>query len=114
MNSLLSDDVMLTINTVGDPAAFSDEGLLKIKTIVRLKKLLQREKQGYLRVLHARTGVGLSVSEFNAIVTGLVSEGWCSLKEGRQGGVLVDFNSEFNTINVPELVTEPDKHNEQR
>lgn len=103
MTSLLSDDAMLNINTVGDPAAFSEDGLLKIKTIVRLKKLLQREKQGYLRVLHARTGVGLSVAEFNAVAMGLVGEGWCSLKEGRQGGVLVTFNDAFNTINVPEV-----------
>jgi hypothetical protein len=42
----------------------------------------------------------------------LVSEGWCSLKEGRQGGVKVVFNELFNTVNVPELITEPDQHNE--
>ena len=113
MTTLLRDDLLLNINTVGDPASFSENGLLKIKTIVRLKKLLQREKQGYLRVLHARTGVGLSVSEFNAVVLGLVSQGWCSLKEGRQGGVSVVFNEAFTTVNVPELITEPDHHNEQ-
>ena len=114
MTTLLNDDLLLNVNTVGDPATFSEDGLLKIKTIVRLKKLLQREKQGYLRVLHGRTGVGLSVAEFNSIVRGLVSEGWCSLKEGRQGGVTVVFNEAFNTVNVPELITEPDRHNETR
>jgi hypothetical protein len=112
MNSLLSDDLLLKVNTVGDPSSFSEDGMLKIKTITRLKRLLQREKNGYLRVLHGRTGVGLSASEFNTIVRGLVSEGWCSLKEGRQGGVKVVFNELFNTVNVPELITEPDQHNE--
>jgi hypothetical protein len=100
--NLLSDNALLTVNTVGDPAIFSENGMLKIKTITRLKKLLQREKQGYVRVLHSRTGVGLTVADFNTIVRGLVSNGWCSLKEGRQGGVLVVFNDKFTTINVPE------------
>lgn len=101
--NVLSDDSLLTINTVGDPAIFSEDAMLKIKTLTRLKKLLQREKKGYLRVLHARTGVGLSVTDFNTIVRGLVSEGWCSLKEGRQGGVVVVFNEVFVNVNVPEV-----------
>jgi hypothetical protein len=106
MTSLLNDDVL--------QKALSDDGLLKIKTIVRLRKLLQREKKGFLGVLHARTGVGLTVAEFNTIVRGLVNEGWCSLKEGRQGGVTVLFNENFTAVNVPELMTEPDQHNETR
>ena len=106
MTTLLNDDVL--------QKALSDDGLLKIKTIVRLKKLLQREKKGFLGVLHARTGVGLTVAEFSTIVRGLANEGWCSLKEGRQGGVIVIFNEAFNTVNVPELIAEPDEHNEQR
>lgn len=101
MTTLLSDDLLLKVNTVGDPASFSDGGMLKIKTIARLKKLLQREKQGYLRVLHQRTGVGLTVEEFNTIVCGLVACGWCALKEGRQGGVTVVFNEQFTNVNVP-------------
>ena len=106
MTTLLNDDVL--------QKALSDEGLLKIKTIVRLKKLLQREKKGFLGVLHARTGVGLTVAEFSTIVRGLVNEGWCSLKEGRQGGITVVFNETFTAVNVPELMTEPDQHNEKR
>ena len=102
MPNLLSDDALLTINTVGDPAAFSEDGMLKIKTTIRLKKLLQREKRGWLRVLHARCGVGLTVAEFNNIVHGLAACDWCSLKEGRQGGALVVFNEAFNSVNVPE------------
>lgn len=99
MTSLLNDDLLQKV--------ISDDGLLKIKTIVRLKKLLQREKKGFLGVLHARTGVGLTVAEFNAIVRGMVSEGWCSLKEGRQGGVTVVFNEQFTNVNVPD--GEPDE-----
>jgi hypothetical protein len=102
MTTLLSDDLLLRVNTVGDPANFSEDGLLKIKTITRLKKLLQREKRGYIRVLHARTGVGLTVEDFNAIARGLVASGWCSFRQGRQGGVLVVFNEQFNSVNVPE------------
>jgi hypothetical protein len=103
MSNLLSADALLTINTVGDPASFTEDGMLKIKTITRLKRLLQREKTLYLRVLHARCGVGLSVADFNTIVRGLVNETWCSLKEGRQGGVVVVFNEHFQSVNVPEL-----------
>lgn len=98
--NMLRDDLLLTINTVGDPASFSEDGLLKVKTLVRLKRLLQREKKGYLRVLHARTGVGLSVTEFNSIVTGLVNSQWCYLSEGREGGVKVIFNEAFSTVDV--------------
>ena len=94
MTSLLKDDVLQKV--------ISDDGLLKIKTITRLKRLLQREKKGFLGVLHARTGVGLTVAEFNTIVLGLVGEGWCSLKEGRQGGVIVVFNEALNNVNVPD------------
>lgn len=90
MSTALSDFAMLTIN----PATISSEDRLKIRTSVRLKKLLQREKQGYIRVLHARTGVGLTSAEFSAIVQSLVDECWCFFKEGRQGGVLVVLNEQ--------------------
>jgi hypothetical protein len=109
--NLINDDALFTINAVADPATFSEDAMLKIKTITRLKKLLQREKQGYLRVLHARTGVGLSVSDFNTIVRGLVEEQWCVLKEGRQGGVTVVVNEHFTNINVPEAAPSEVEHN---
>jgi len=56
-----------------------------------------------VKVLHARCGVGLTVTDFNTIVRGLENIGWCFLKEGRQGGVLVVFNEQFNSVNVPEV-----------
>jgi len=84
-----------------DAAFLSDDAFLKIRTIRRLKKLLQREKQGYIRVLHGRCGVGLTVEEFDTIVMGLGD--WCYLKQGAQGGVLVVFNEQFNNVNVPEV-----------
>jgi len=43
MTTLLNDDLLNQV--------ISDDGLLKIKTIVRLKKLLQREKKGFFGVL---------------------------------------------------------------
>jgi hypothetical protein len=109
MNTLLSDDLLLRVNTVGDPSTFSEDGMLKIKTITRLRKLLQREKKGYLRVLHARTGVGLTVEDFNLLVRVLAGEGWCSLREGRQGGVLVVFNEQFNNVDVPDVPSTSDQ-----
>jgi hypothetical protein len=92
----------MTTAAITNAPFLSDDALLKINTISRLKKLLQREKKGYLRVLHARTGVGLTIEEFNTIVSSLVACGWCSLKEGKQGAVTVIFNELFNTVNVPE------------
>jgi hypothetical protein len=90
-----------------DAQWLSDDGFLKIKTIRRLKKLLQREKQGYIRVLHARCGVGLTVEDFDYIVKEMAAEGWCSLKEGKQGGVLVVFSEVFNGVNVGEVQEQP-------
>jgi hypothetical protein len=81
----------------------SDEAFLKIKTIRRLRKVLQREKQGYIRVLHARCGVGLTVEEFDYIVKAITDSGWCYLKEGGQGAVKVVFAERFNNVNVPEV-----------
>ena len=86
-----------------DISFLSDDAFLKIKTIRRLKKLLQREKRGYLRVLHQRCGVGLTVAEFDAIVNSLVASDWCSLKQGTQGSVMVVFNDAFNSVNVPDV-----------
>lgn len=101
MTTLLNDDLLLRANLISD-SALTENGSLKIKTITRLKKLLQREKQGYLGVLHQRTGWGLPVAEFTEIVRGLVACGWCSLREGRQGGVKVIFNEQFTNVNVPD------------
>jgi len=86
-----------------DTTFLSDGAFLKIKTIRRLRKVLQREKQGYLRVLHARCGVGLTVDEFDSIVKTIADSGWCCLKEGGQGGVKVVFAEQFNNVNVPEV-----------
>jgi hypothetical protein len=74
--------------------SLTEDGQLKIRTVRRLQKLLQREKKGYLKVLHSRTGVGLTVPEFTTIVQGLVEKGVCCLKEGREGGVIVVFNEQ--------------------
>ncbi len=79
----------------------SDETFLKIKAHVHLRKLLQREKQGYQSVLHRRVGVGLTFAEFDAVVKELVASGWCFCKEGKQGGILITFNEVFEKVNVP-------------
>ena len=99
MLDLLSNESML-LTTNSD---LNEGTRLKIATIGRLKRLLQREKQGFLKVLHRRCGVGLSTSEFNAVVLGLSDQNWCYLREGRQGGVTVVFNEHFNNVNVPDV-----------
>jgi hypothetical protein len=86
-----------------DPTFLSDEAFLKIKAIRRVRKLLQREKHIYLRVLYARCGVGLTEKDFDYIVTTIVDSGWCSLKTGTLGAVTVVFNEQFNNVNVPEV-----------
>jgi hypothetical protein len=45
--------------------------------------------------------LGLTVEDFDSIVKLLVSEGWCSLKVGGQGGTLVVLNEQPS--NVPEV-----------
>jgi hypothetical protein len=86
-----------------DQTFLSDEAFLKIKTIRRVRKLLQREKQIYLRVLYARCGVGLTAKDFDYIVKTIADSGWCSLKTGALGAVTVIFNEQFNSVNVPEV-----------
>lgn len=66
--------------------------LLRVKATLRLRKLLQREKQNYQNVLHGRCGVGLTIVEFDSIVQGLVEQKFCYLREGSQGGVIVVLN----------------------
>jgi hypothetical protein len=101
MLDLLSNEAMLL--TVAGDRSISEDGVLKIKTIGRVKRLLQREKHNYIRVLHARCGIGLTAEEFNTIVLGLIEQNWCYLREGDKGGVIVVFNEAFVNVTVPEV-----------
>jgi len=86
-----------------EPSFITDEGFLTIRAIYRLRKVLQREGKGYLRALHSRCGVGLTIEQFDNIVNNLVASQWCYIKEGVLGAKLVVFNDVFNTVNVPEV-----------
>jgi hypothetical protein len=72
-----------------EPLFMTDEGFHKLKTIHRLRKVLRRESKGYLRALHGRCGVGLTIAEFDNIVRVLADTGWCSVTEGAQGATMV-------------------------
>jgi hypothetical protein len=85
-----------------DTNFLSDQAFLKIKAIRRVRKVLQREKQLYLRVLHNRCGVGITPEDFDTIVKSLVDGGWCHLKTGTLGAVTVIFNEQFGNVNVPD------------
>ena len=77
-----------------EPFFMTDEGFNTIKTMHRLRTVLQREKQGYLRALHARCGVGLTINQFDSIVQALVDSQWCKTQVGSLGATLVIYNQQ--------------------
>jgi len=79
----------------------SEAEFTKQKTIHNLRRVLQREGEGYLRALHARCGVGFTNTEFDSIVQALVDGGLCSLKVGRQRALLVVLNEKPKPISQP-------------
>jgi hypothetical protein len=86
-----------------EPTFMTDEGFATIKTMHRLRTVLQREGKGYLRALHCRCGVGLTNKEFDSIVNTLAKTEWCSIQEGAQGAKLVVFNQQIRDSYVPEV-----------
>jgi hypothetical protein len=85
-----------------EPAFLSEEGFARIKTLHRLRTVLQREGKGYLRALHARCGVGLTNEQFDQLVNELAATEWCSLKEGSLGATLVVLNEQVRNAATPE------------
>jgi len=86
-----------------EPSFMTDEGFLTIKTIHRLRTVLQREGRVYLTELHKRCGLGLSTAQFNGIVKTLADSQWCSLKEGALGATLVILNQQIRDAHVSEV-----------
>ncbi|MFY9912844.1 MAG: hypothetical protein WCF22_00540 [Candidatus Sulfotelmatobacter sp.] len=70
----------------------SDDTFLRIKTARRIRTLLSREKQLYMKELHQRSGVGLDTASFQDVVKGLADGGLVTLKAGKLGAVMVVFN----------------------
>lgn len=81
----------------------SDHELLKLVTLSKLRKLIQRDKEGYQQALHRRCGVGLTVEEFDAVIQKLVDGNWVVRSEGSKGGALIRFNETFNDVHVSEF-----------
>lgn len=107
--STIAKDIANTTGTKSDRQAVQqliDDGtFLKIAAEYKLCKLLEREKEGYLRVLHRRVGAGLSVAEFGAIVKKLTSLGFCSFDEGKRGAEMLTLNE--HSTNLAREVCKP-------
>jgi hypothetical protein len=70
---------------------FSYETYLRVNASQRLMKLTQREKELYKKEAYRRCGHGLTSDQFDEVVQALVSEGWCTSKEGPLGGVVLTY-----------------------
>jgi hypothetical protein len=84
----------------------SEQGFARVNAMHRLQTVLVREGKGYLRALHARCGVGMTNEQFDNIVKQLAHNGWCSLKEGALGAMLVVINEEPASVEPVETPVE--------
>jgi hypothetical protein len=72
-------------------AVFSYETYLRVNAAQRLMEVTQREDQLYKSEAYRRCGHGLTPSQFDEVVDGLVKDGWCTATEGPLGGVLLTY-----------------------
>jgi hypothetical protein len=79
-------DNLSTVKNLIDDGTF-----LKITAEYKLCKVLEREKNIYLKMAHRRVAYGLTVAEFEAVIAKLVSYGFCSTKDGDRGGVVISL-----------------------
>lgn len=71
---------------------FKDDNLmLKLNVVHKLRKWLQREKQGYKNQLLRRVGVGLTAADFDWCVTMLEISDCCTVEVGDKGAVILKF-----------------------
>ena len=73
----------------------SDEDMLRMQATHKLRVILQREKQVWVKTLHRRCGVGLSTAQFNEVIDNLVAAGWCSRNKGPKRGTLLVVNEQW-------------------
>lgn len=74
---------------------FTDDILmLKLNVVHKLRKWLQREKQGYKSVLHRRVGVGLTEAEFDWCVKMLEISDCCTVTTGDKGAVILTHKAD--------------------
>ena len=72
-------------------AVFRYETYLKVNAAQRLMGLTQREKQLYKTEAYRRCGHGLTAEQFDDVVHGLVTEGFCISNQGPLGAVLLTY-----------------------
>lgn len=74
-------------------AVFSYETYLRVNAAQRLMKISQREKEIYKSEAYRRCGHGLTPSQFDGVVQGLVEDAdpWLKSSEGPLGGVLLTY-----------------------
>jgi hypothetical protein len=83
----------------------SEEELLRMQAKHKLREILQREKQVYLKELHRRCAVGLSTKQFEEVVEELIGAGWCSRNKGPKRGTMLVVNELWSATPLP-LVAE--------
>jgi hypothetical protein len=80
----------------------TEEGFTTIKTMHRLRKVLQREGQNYQSQLFKQCGLGLTAEQFDNILKKLAASGWCTLQEGALGATMVILNEQVRDACVPQ------------
>lgn len=81
----------------------SEEELLRLQAAHKLRVILQREKQVYVKELHRRCAVGLSTLQFDAVIEQLVGAGWCSRNKGPKRGTVLVVNELWASQPLPEV-----------
>jgi hypothetical protein len=79
----------------------TDEELLRMQATHKLRVILQREKQVYVKALHRRCGVGLSTQQFDEVVEELIGAGWCSRNKGPKRGTMLVVNELWSATPIP-------------
>jgi hypothetical protein len=80
---------------MSDPIQVDTEWFLKkIDILNNLQRVLFRENQCYLTVLHHRYGVGLTEPQFVKLVQILVERKFCTCATGERGGILITLSDE--------------------
>ena len=72
-------------------AVFRYETYLRVNAAQRLMQLTQREKQLYKAEAYRRCGHGLTSDQFDEVVQGLITDGWCTSDKGPLGAVLLTY-----------------------
>lgn len=79
----------------------SEEELLRLQAAHKLRVILQREKQVYVKTLHRRCGVGLSTAQFDEVIEHLIGAGWCSRNKGPNRGTMLVVNEQWSAQPLP-------------